>query len=50
MTWQYNGVDHWYKIMEWCETNIRGGYTTNLRDTIYFVNKKDYTLFLLRWV
>lgn len=50
MTWQYNGVDHWYKIMEWCETNIRYGYTTNLRDTIYFVNKKDYTLFLLRWV
>lgn len=49
MTWQYNGVAYWYIIIEWCETNIRGEYTTNLSDTIYFVNKKAYTMFLLRW-
>lgn len=48
-SWQYNGVAPWFDIMTWCYENIPGGYYTNIGDTIFFVNEKDFTMFTLRW-
>ena len=55
LSWQYNGVAHWVDILEWCYHNLYHGgnyepnWYTNNRDTFYFKDPKEYTLFLLRW-
>jgi hypothetical protein len=51
--WQYNGVDKWWRIIQWCEDTFGpDGNDKTWRwshDTIYFKTEKEYTVFLLRW-
>jgi len=53
--WQYNGAAPWNEIVVWCMKNLYHGghyepnWHTNQRDTFYFKDPKEYTLFLLRW-
>ena len=53
--WQYNGRAPFGDIVEWCYNHLyHGGYYepnwyTNERETIYFRDEKEYTMFLLRW-
>lgn len=49
--WQYNGADKFEVITRWC-CKIFGEAGNNWRaewETIYFVDKEDYLMFMLRW-
>jgi hypothetical protein len=49
--WQYNGVDSWNDIIQWCFHNLdRDSWSTNYNETIVFFTDRDYSHFLLRWV
>lgn len=54
-TWQYNGMAPWHEIIIWCMEHLYNGghyepsWSTNMSDTFYFKDSKEYTLFLLRW-
>ena len=58
--WQYNGLAPWEDIIEWCSTTFGNGvqcslwnedmvWYTNGFETIYFKDKEDLVLFVLRW-
>ena len=49
-SWQYNGVDQFATILNWCANQFEfGDWYTNGYETIYFNNEKTYTMFMLRW-
>jgi hypothetical protein len=49
VSWQYNGVAKWKVIVDWCEANLGGEWTTNGFETIFFTTEPARTCFMLRW-
>lgn len=49
MSWQYNGIEKWNTIIDWCEEYLYNDYTTNRHETIFFKSKEAELLFCLRW-
>ena len=47
-SWQYNGVDKWNNIEDWCNNHFNDDVLC-YNDTIYFKQHSHYVLFLLRW-
>ena len=49
MTWQYNGIAPFEKILNWCEHTIPGQFTYAGWETIDFLKDSAYTMFILKW-